>query len=243
MGQHDDLTSGVGADERTTRVSAGGRHASGGQPPASASAINYYADEDDDTGHGGEISANPRSSGEGSDYYDELARQRQPRPWTAGADLGLLILRLALGALFLAHGSQKLFGVLGGPGSVGFARTLEGMGFQQAGTLALVTGGTELASGALLVLGLFTPLAAAGIVGLMANAVFLHLGRGFFQSGGGFEFEAVLGVVALGLMFTGAGRVAVDNGRWWFRRPLTAGFISLVIAAGAAAGVLVGLHG
>lgn len=242
MGQHDDLTSGAGAGDRTTRVSASGRHASADRSPAPASATNYYVDEDDDAGHGAGTSANPARSGEGPDFYDELARQRQPRPWTAGADLGLLILRLSLGALFLAHGSQKLFGVLGGPGSFGFARALESMGFQQASTLALVTGGTELLSGALLVLGLFTPLAAAGIVGLMASAVFVHLGRGFFQTSGGFEYEAVLGAVALGLMFTGSGRAGLDNGRWWFRRPLAAGFIGLVVAAGAAAGVLVGLH-
>lgn len=201
-------------------------------------------DEDDDAGYSADepTSSIPHRPGEGPDYYDELARQRRPRQWTAGADLGLLILRLSLGALFLAHGSQKLFGVLGGPGSLGFARTLQGMGFQQASTLSLVTGTTELASGALLVLGLFTPLAAAGIVGLMANVVFLKLSHGFFATTGGPEFEAALGATALGLMFTGSGRVGLDNGRWWYRRPLVAGFISLVIAAGAAAGVLAGLH-
>ena len=241
MGQHDDLTGGAGAEDRTTRVGAGGRHASGVHPAAPGSAINYYVDEDDDAGSG-VSSANPDRPGESSDYYDQLARQRLPRPWTAGADLGLLILRLSLGALFLAHGSQKLFGVLGGPGTVGFTRALQSMGFQQANILALVTGGTELASGALLVLGLLTPLAAAGVVGLMADAVVLHLNHGFFLTSGGFEYEAVLGAVALGLMFTGPGRVALDNGRWWYRRPVAAGFVGLVIAAGAAAGVLFGLH-
>lgn len=241
MGQHDDLTGGAGAEDRTTRVGAGGRHASGGHSAAPGSAINYYVDEDDDAGSG-DSSATSGRSGESSDFYDQIARQRLPQPWTAGADLGLLVLRLSLGALFLAHGSQKLFGVLGGPGTLGFTRVLQGMGFQQAGVLALVTGGTELASGALLVLGLLTPLAAAGIVGLMADAVVLHLSHGFFLTSGGFEYEAVLGAVALGLMFTGPGRVAVDNGRWWYRRPVAAGFIGLVIAAGAAAGVLFGLH-
>ena len=241
MGQHDDLSG--GADDRPGGA-APGRHASGGQAPPPTSAYSYYVDEGDDAGYDADdaTSSIPHRPGEGPDYYDELARQRRPLPWTAGADLGLLVLRLSIGALFLAHGSQKLFGVLGGPGSLGFARALQGMGFQQAGTLSLVTGTTELASGALLVLGLFAPLAAAGIVGLMANAVFVKLGHGFFATAGGFEYEAVLGVVGLGLMFTGPGRVALDNGRWWFRRPVLAGFISLVVAAAASVGVLLGLH-
>lgn len=167
---------------------------------------------------------------------------REPLRWHGAADLGLLIIRLFLGGTFIAHGAQKLFGAFGGPGVDGFARGLEQMGFRQAGILSWVTGVTEFGGGLLLVLGLFTPLAAAGLVGVMSNAVFLEFGSGFFAMNGGFELPATLGAVALGLMFTGPGRAALDNGRAWFRRPGTMGFISLLIAAAASAGVLFLLH-
>ncbi len=201
-----------------------------------AGSYNYY----NDSGYS-EVETAALQNRQSDEYYDELARQRAPYGWNAGADLGLLILRLMLGGVFLAHGAQKLFGAFGGPGPEGFEQALQKMGFQQSNVLALVTGGTELGAGALLVLGLFTPLAAAGVVGVMVNAVFLNLQSGFFAPSG-VEFPATLGAVALGLMFAGPGRVALDNGRSWFRRPVLSGFLCLLIAAGSSAGVLVFLH-
>lgn len=177
-------------------------------------------------------------------FHEELGEDTKRFGWNAGADLGLLILRLALGADLVLRGAHTLFGALGGPGPQEFASLLAGMGYQQSSTLALVAGGTQMASGALLVLGLFTPLAAAGALGLMANVVFLSLPNlpGGFYAPSGIEFPVAVGVLALGLMFTGPGRVALDYGRAWFRHPLTSGFISLVISAVAAAGVIVFYH-
>ncbi|GAA4619578.1 DoxX family protein [Saccharopolyspora hordei] len=206
-----------------------------------AQKYDYYDDDDGYSTADATSLVDPRGGGEDV-YYDDLGNTRKPFGWSGSTDLGLLVLRLALGGIFLAHGAQKLFGVLGGPGPEGFAQALSEMGFQQSATLALVTGATELGAGALLVLGLFTPLAAAGVVGVMANAIVLKLGAGFFAATGGFEFEATLGVLALGLMFTGPGRVALDNGRVWFRRPLAFGFVGLVIAAAAATVVLLLFH-
>ncbi|MCI2423328.1 DoxX family protein [Saccharopolyspora sp. K220] len=248
---HDDRPGGAGGypDDRSY-----GAHAQ--QPPAGTAAqgapgarstqslgaqkYNYY--DDDDGYSDAEATSMVSQRNAPSEYYDELGNTRKPFAWNAGTDIGLLILRLALGGIFLAHGAQKLFGALGGPGPDGFAEVLGDMGFQQNAMLALVTGGTELGAGALLVLGLFTPLAAAGVVGVMANAVFVKLGAGFFAASGGFELEATLGVLGLGLMFTGPGRVALDYGRVWFRRPLVFGFISLIIALAAAAAVLLLFH-
>ncbi|CAM05335.1 DoxX family protein [Saccharopolyspora erythraea] len=235
---HDDRPGGAGGypDDRTQGMNAPAGAASQGPAGTQGLGVQGYNYYDDDDGYS---EAEATSVGGGSDdYYDDLGNERKPLRWHAGADLGLLVMRLVLGGIFAAHGAQKLFGALGGPGPEGFAQALTGMGFQQAATLSLVTGGTELGAGALLVLGLFTPLAAAGIVGVMANAVALKFGSGFFASGGGVEFEVTLGAMALGLMFTGPGRVALDYGRVWFRRPLIFGFISLVIAAGASAAVL-----
>lgn len=207
----------------------------GAQGAAGTQGLGGY-DYYDDAGYSDtEATAMVRSRSD--DYYEELDRESKRLAWNAGTDLGLLVLRLVLGGLFAAHGAQKLFGAFGGPGTDGFARALSGMGFQQSETLALVTGGTELGAGALLVLGLFTPLAAAGVLGVMVNAILLNFGKGFFAGEGGIEFEVVLAALAFGLMFTGPGRVALDNGRAWFRRPLLSGFIALLIAAGASAAV------
>ncbi|HEY8372878.1 MAG TPA: DoxX family protein [Pseudonocardiaceae bacterium] len=166
-----------------------------------------------------------------------------PQRWHAGADLGLLILRLVLAGIFLLHGAQKMFGLFDGPGLTGFAEYLAGQGYQQTRILAYVAGATELASGVLLFFGLFTSLAAAGALGMMINAVVFKWGSGFFAAAGGFEFEVVLAGAALGLMFAGPGRVALDNGRFWTRRPLLAGFLSLILAVAAAAVVVVVFRG
>ncbi|GAB2744356.1 DoxX family membrane protein [Salinifilum aidingensis] len=201
--------------------------------PGGPSGYDYY---DDDGYTDGEP---PLLRGRDEDFYAEVPHR--PAPWTAGADLGLLVLRLGLGAVFAVHGAQKLFGAFGGPGRAGFADALRSMGFAEPETLSLVTGITEVAAGALLVLGLFTPLAAAGVLGVMASAVIANRGSGFFAPEG-VEFPAVLGVAALALMFTGPGRVAVDKGRVWFRRPVLFGALGLLVAAGATAAVFVLLY-
>ncbi|APU17202.1 putative membrane protein [Actinoalloteichus sp. GBA129-24] len=184
------------------------------------------------------------------DYDDSVDRARltEPEPldgWNkpslpanAGTDVGLLVLRLVLGGVFVAHGAQKVFGLFGGPGIDGFAAYLTQSGFQQAELLAWVTGVTELAGGALVILGFATPLAAAGLLAVMANVILLRFAEGFFLTpDGGFELEAVLAGLAAALVFAGPGRAALDNGRPWYRRPIITGVSCLVVAAGAAAAV------
>ena len=94
-------------------------------------------------------------------------------------DLGLLVLRLALGALFIAHGLQHAFGLWGGPGLSGWEDKLTDMGFQHGDILTYVATGGQIAAGALLLLGLFTPVAAAGalaylVTGLLAELMAAH---------------------------------------------------------------------
>lgn len=163
--------------------------------------------------------------------------ERKPFGWSAGPDLGLLVLRLALGGAFVVHGLQKVFGLFGGPGIDGFARYLQSVGFREAEILAWVTGITELAGGGLLVLGLFTPLAAAGVLGVMANVVALKYRGGFFAPSG-VELEVAYAAMAFGLLFAGPGRAALDYNRSWFRHPLPAGFLCLLLAAGGATATL-----
>lgn len=166
---------------------------------------------------------------------------RRPLAWNAGTDVGLLLLRFGIGGVVFAHGAQKVFGLWGGPGPVSFANNLAAFGYQQATTLSWVTGITELVAGACLVLGLFTPLAAAAVLSVMINAVLLKYGNGFFVTGprgsDAVEYQLVLGLAAACLVFTGPGRVALDNGRAWHRRPVSWGVLALVI--GVAAAVLV----
>jgi putative oxidoreductase len=131
---------------------------------------------------------------------------------------------------------QTVFGLWGGPGIGGSTQYLESRGFVQAPLLAWVTGLTELVGGAFVVLGVGTPLAAAGLLALMINVVLLDAGGGFFEAsaGGGVELEVVLGLAAAALVLTGAGRVALERGRTWNRRPAAWGVLALVIGVAAA---------
>jgi putative oxidoreductase len=160
----------------------------------------------------------------------EVRPARAPHDWHFGADLGLFVLRVTLGALVLAHGLQKVFGLMGGPGISGFAQTLDQLGFQRTTPLAWVTGCTELGAGALLILGLFTPAAAAAVLGVLANAIWVKVDPRTFI--GGVELEAVHAAAAFALLFAGAGKISLDRNTPWFRRAPAFGFLFLVIAAG-----------
>lgn len=143
------------------------------------------------------------------------------------------MLRLVLGGTFIAHGCQKLFGLFGGPGIDGFAGALRSFGYQQADALSVVTGVTELAGGSLVVLGLFTPLGGAALLGTMVNAIALKWGNGFFTSpGGGFELDLALATMASALILGGPGRISLDHGRPWSRHPVTTGWAFLLIGIG-----------
>lgn len=166
---------------------------------------------------------------------------RRPLTWNGGTDLGLLFLRFGVGGTFFAHGVQKVFGMWGYPGIGEFTRSVEQLGYQQASALAWAVGVTELVAGAFVVLGLITPLAAAALLSIKINAVLLKLAGGFFiaspAGAGAVELDVVLGLGAAALVFTGPGRVALDNGRSWHRRPASWGVLSLIV--GVAVAVLV----
>lgn len=168
---------------------------------------------------------------------------RRPLEWNPATDVGLLLLRFAVGGTFFAHGMQKVFGLWGGPGVAGFARNLEGFGFRQATALSWATGIAELVAGAFVVLGVVTPLAAAGLLAIKISAVTVKVGNGFFiaspAGAGAVELDVVLGLAAAALALTGAGRIALDKGRTWNRRPAPWGVLSLVIGVGVAVLVLV----
>jgi putative oxidoreductase len=185
----------------------------------------------------------PGGGGFGSSEPTKTRPNRRPLAWNSGTDFGLLLLRFAVGGTFFAHGMQIVSGMWGGPGIDQFARTLEVFGYQQPFVLAWVAGITAVAGGALVVLGFLTPLAAAGLLALMINSVAVKFGNGLFiaspAGANAVELDLVLGLAAAALVLTGPGRVALDNGRTWHRRPASWGVLALVIGVVAAVLVLV----
>jgi putative oxidoreductase len=157
------------------------------------------------------------------------------------ADIGLLLLRILIGGLFFVHGAQKVFGVLDGQGLGTTATNLSGYGFAgMAGILAPVLGWTELIAGGLLVLGLLTPVASAALLSISIVAVAVKWGTvDIFASAGAesLEPDLLIGGGALALLFTGAGRAALDFGRAWQRRPMPYAWLFLIISVGVAAAV------
>jgi putative oxidoreductase len=118
--------------------------------------------------------------------------------------LGLLVLRLALGAVMIAHGYQKVFG-----GMPQFMQMLQHMGIPA--WMAYLTVAAEFGGGILLVAGFLTRLAALAIfIDMVVAIIKVHLHNGLFSKNGGFEFPMVCGAIAFSLIWSGAGPIAMD---------------------------------
>src|SRR5262249_50765954 len=123
-------------------------------------------------------------------------------------DLGLLLVRLALGPMLVAHGWNK---VAGAGGIEGTARWFAGLGLRPARLHAWLAAATELGAGVLVTLGLFTGLGATAFVGLMTVATLTdHRGKGYFVFRGGWEYTVLVGMVAVGLAAAGPGAWSLD---------------------------------
>ncbi|TWP44266.1 DoxX family protein [Lentzea tibetensis] len=222
-------------DDRSTKTSA---FSDDGIYAGSGGGVHHFDDGtqnfDPETKHFDNSGYTPLTPSTVDPLDDPFEDERTKFRWTASADIGLLALRAVLGGVFVLHGLQKVFGMFGGPGIDGFAQFLQKSGFREPRILAWVTGVTELTGGGLLVLGLFTPLAAAGVLAVMANVIALKYKGGFFGANG-VELELALAAMAFAALFAGPGRAAIDYNRSWFRHPLVSGFLCLVLAAGASA--------
>src|SRR3954471_7383566 len=112
---------------------------------------------------------------------------------TAPMSLGLLVLRVVIGLLFVGHGTQKLFGWFGGHGLEGTGGFMASLGYRPGRQHALLAGLSEAGGGALFALGLFTPLAVAILIGVMVNAIgSAHWDNGLWVTNGGYEYPLVL---------------------------------------------------
>jgi putative oxidoreductase len=134
---------------------------------------------------------------------------------------GLLLLRISLGTIFIAHGSQKLFGAFGGYGlTATFKAFEEKLGIPPILTVLAII--AEFGGGIGVLCGFLTRLSALGIASVMAVAIYkVHAVNGFFLNiecvpgkGPGIEYNVALIGMALALVFTGAGAWAIDRLIW-----------------------------
>src|SRR3954469_23874981 len=142
-------------------------------------------------------------------------------------DVGLLLLRVALGAVLMGHGTQKLFGWFGGHGIEGTSQFFGSLGHRPPKQMAIVAGLSEAGGGLLLVLGFLDPLGSAIVVGVMIVAASTHW-PAFWVTDNGAELPIFYAVTAAALGLTGPGRVSIDNAiGWGYGYPLRLGPIAI----------------
>ena len=121
-----------------------------------------------------------------------------------------LILRIVVGLVMAGHGAQKLFGWFGGYGFEATANAFAGMGLRPGPVMAALAGGGEFIGGILLILGLFTRLAALNVAVIMTVGIFTAQASAFFLPSG-MEYALTLLAAALVLVETGGGALSADS--------------------------------
>ena len=158
-------------------------------------------------------------------------------------NLVLLALRLFLGSMIFAHGYRKFFG---GGRLPGTAKWFESIGVRYGKLNALMAASTEVGVGVLLVFGLLTTLAAAGLMSLMVVAIAtVHRKNGFFIFNKGEGVEYTLGVAVTTLVpgTFGAGRYSLDHAWNIFAwSPSVHLMVTLLVGLGAAAAQLAAFY-
>ena len=137
-------------------------------------------------------------------------------------DIGLLLARLVFGLVMSAHGTQKLFGWLGGYGLTGTGGYFEQLGFRPGRSFAALAASSELAAGLLIALGLLGPVGPALLLPVMIVAIVtVHWGKGLFAATNGVEVPLLYATFAVMLALTGPGLFSLDAvlglGRLWSR--------------------------
>jgi len=146
--------------------------------------------------------------------------------------VGRLLVRATVGAIFVGHGTQKLFGWFGGGGPEGTGQFFESVGLRPGRRNALAAGTAETSGGILFASGLATPLAAAALSSVMLTA----LRTVFWQDGirlGKGGYEILLLASAIAIAEEGPGRLSLDAALGQERR-------GILWAAAALAGAAVG---
>lgn len=139
-----------------------------------------------------------------STVFDESFRMDQ-------VNAALLVLRLCLGLFLAYHGYNKIFG---GGGLSGTAGWFGSIGMKWPKWQARLAASTEIGAGLLLAVGLITPFAAAGVIGIMVVAIVVaHAKVGFFVflPNQGWEYCATIALGALAVGIAGPGEWSLDN--------------------------------
>jgi putative oxidoreductase len=130
---------------------------------------------------------------------------------------GMTLLRLVIGGLFFAHGTQRLFGWFDGNGPEGTGKVFESIGLRPGKRKAIAAGAAEAGGGALLAAGVATPAAGAALHGVMTAAIKqVHAEKGPWNPDGGWEYNAVLMAAVCAI-------VDARNGPVWTLASLVAG--------------------
>src|SRR4051794_19038369 len=156
---------------------------------------------------------------------------------SSGMNFGQLAIRGVVGPLFVGHGAQKLFGWFDGHGVEGTGGFFESLGLKPGRRHATAAGVAETAGGALITVGAFTPIAAAGISGTMITAIRkAHAANGIWATQGGYEYNLVLLAAMAAITDLGPGKPSVDEAAFpWMKGPA---FAVLQLAAGVAGSYL-----
>lgn len=131
---------------------------------------------------------------------------------SSNAGAAALLLRVPVGIILAAHGSQKLFGWFGGYGLEGTGQWMASIGLEPGYLMALLAGSAEFFGGLALVLGLATRPAALVTAFTMLIAIFsVHIEGGLFLTNNGYEYALALLAATAALTVQGAGSLSVDN--------------------------------
>jgi putative oxidoreductase len=126
-------------------------------------------------------------------------------------EAGPFLIHAVLGAFLIAHGMQHGLGLLGGGGIAGTGAWFESLGLRHGKLNAALAGGSELVGGALMLLGLLTPLAAAMVVSVMLVAARTDHRDRFWIYLNGAEYVLFLAVAAVAMAFSGPGEWSLDH--------------------------------
>ena len=153
------------------------------------------------------------------------------------ADTGLLILRIFLGLLMVAHGSQKLFGWLNGYGVAGTGEYFESIGYPSGKLMAVLAALVEAGGGAAFAAGFLTPVVSLIFIALFVNVAWAGHGHTFWNHNQpfGIEYPLVLGVLSATFAYTGPGRYSLDSAMDWSL--LGPGWFTAAVGIGLVAGL------
>jgi putative oxidoreductase len=127
-------------------------------------------------------------------------------------NVGILVLRLAVGLALAGHGAQKMLGWFGGHGFAGTVGFMRQLGFRPARLWAAGAVVSETVGGLLLAAGLLNPIGGLAVAAAMLTATFaVHWGKGFFAQGGGVEVPFLYLASAVAVAITGPGRYSLDS--------------------------------